>query len=132
MLQSKREIPCFYLNVVVDATELVAFREKLNKSVSFNDLIIKALAVGMKQWPIMTGRLEGDSVVLADSIGIGLAVAVKDGLITPVVKDVDKGLDCVIVNPAFVFGAGDINFNASGYQISEHMDLFFLHMTEVS
>ena len=86
MLQSKREIPCFYLNVVVDATELVAFREKLNKSVSFNDLIIKALAVGMKQWPIMTGRLEGDSVVLADSIGIGLAVAVKDGLITPVVK----------------------------------------------
>ncbi len=90
MLQSKREIPCFYLNVVVDATELVAFREKLNKSVSFNDLIIKALAVGMKQWPIMTGRLEGDSVVLADSIGIGLAVAVKDGLITPVVKDVDK------------------------------------------
>jgi pyruvate dehydrogenase E2 component (dihydrolipoamide acetyltransferase) len=94
MLRSKREIPCFYLNITVDATELVAFQEKLNKStdikISFDDFLIKALALGLKQWPIMTGRLEGDSVLLADSIGIGLAIAVKGGTIAAVVKDVDK------------------------------------------
>ena len=94
MLQSKREIPCFYLNITVDATELVTFREKLNKSaslkISFDDFLMKALALGLKQWPIMTGRLEGDSVLLADSIGIGLAVAAKGGTVAPVVKDVDK------------------------------------------
>jgi pyruvate dehydrogenase E2 component (dihydrolipoamide acetyltransferase) len=94
MLKSKHEKPCFYLNVNVDVTELVAFRENLNQSasikISFNDLIIKALAMGLIKWPIMTGRLEGDFVRLSDSIGIALAIEVNEGLITPVVKDVDK------------------------------------------
>jgi pyruvate dehydrogenase E2 component (dihydrolipoamide acetyltransferase) len=94
MLQSKREIPCFYLNVVVDVTDLVAFREKLNKEgepkVSFNDLIIKALALGMAKWPIMTGKFEGTAIQLAESVGVGLAISVKGGLIAPIVKDVDK------------------------------------------
>jgi pyruvate dehydrogenase E2 component (dihydrolipoamide acetyltransferase) len=94
MLQSKREIPCFYLNVTVDTTELAVFGENLNKSagfkISFDDFLMKALALGLKQWPVMTGRLEGDSVLLADSIGIGLAIAAKGGTIAAVVKDVDK------------------------------------------
>lgn len=94
MLQSKREIPCFYLNITVDATELIAFGEKLNNSanikISFDDFLMKALALGLKQWPIMTGRLEGDSVLLADSIGIGLAITTKGGTVAAVVKDVDK------------------------------------------
>lgn len=87
MLQSNREIPCFYLNVTVDTTELAVFGEKLNKStgfkISFDDFLMKALALGLKQWPVMTGRLEsaggcltaGDSIQLADSIGIGLRLA---------------------------------------------------------
>jgi pyruvate dehydrogenase E2 component (dihydrolipoamide acetyltransferase) len=94
MLQSKREIPCFYLNVVVDVTELVALRGELNKSggvkISFNDMIIKALALGMAKWPIMSGKFEGDSIQLAESIGVGLAISVKGGLVAPIVKDVDK------------------------------------------
>lgn len=94
MLRSKREIPCFYLNITIDATELVAFREKLNESaetkISLDDFLIKALALGLAQWPIMTGRLEGDSIILADSIGIGLAVSTDKGLVAPIVKDVDK------------------------------------------
>ncbi|HBG27036.1 MAG: hypothetical protein A2Y10_04450 [Planctomycetes bacterium GWF2_41_51] len=94
MVQSKREIPCFYLNVAVDVTELVLFREKLNKTasvkISFNDLIIKAIALGMAKWPIMSGRFEGDSIQIADSIGVGLAISVKGGLVAPIVKDVDK------------------------------------------
>ncbi len=94
MLQSKREIPCFYLNVVVDVTDLVAYRGELNKSggvkISFNDMIIKAIGLGMAKWPIMSGKFEGDSIQLADSIGVGLAISIKGGLIAPIVKDVDK------------------------------------------
>jgi len=85
MLKSKHEKPCFYLTVNVDVTELTALQEKLK--VSVNDFIIKALAMGMVKWPIMTGRLEGDSIRLADSPGIGIAIAVKDGIVAPVVKD---------------------------------------------
>jgi pyruvate dehydrogenase E2 component (dihydrolipoamide acetyltransferase) len=87
-LQSKRQKPCFYLNVNVDVTELTALQEKLKVSVT--DFIIKALAVGIVKWPIMTGRLEGEFIELADSIGIGLAIAVKNGLAAPIVKDADK------------------------------------------
>jgi len=94
MLQSKREIPCFYLNVVVDVTEMVALRQELNGSgsikISFNDMIIKALAMAMAKWPIMSGRFDGDSIQLPESIGVGLAIAVKNGLVAPIVKDVDK------------------------------------------
>jgi pyruvate dehydrogenase E2 component (dihydrolipoamide acetyltransferase) len=87
-LQSKRQKPCFYLNVNVDVTELAALQEKLKVSVT--DFIIKALGLGMVKWPIMTGRLEGDSIQLADSPGIGIATAVKDGIAVPIVKDVTK------------------------------------------
>ena len=87
-LQSKRQKPCFYLNVNVDVTELTALQEKLKVSVT--DFIIKALGLGMVKWPIMTGRLEGDSIRLADSPGIGIATAVNDGIAVPIVKDVTK------------------------------------------
>jgi pyruvate dehydrogenase E2 component (dihydrolipoamide acetyltransferase) len=94
MLQSKREKPCFYLNITVDVAELAAYREKLNKSadikMSFNDFLMKALSLGLVQWPIMTGHLEGDSILLADSIGIGLTTATDKGMVAPIVKDVDK------------------------------------------
>jgi pyruvate dehydrogenase E2 component (dihydrolipoamide acetyltransferase) len=94
MLQSKREIPCFYLSLRVDVTELVAFREKLNHGsdakVSFNDLIMQAMAKALNQFPIMTGQLSGEYIELADSIGIGLAIALPDGYVAPVLKDVDK------------------------------------------
>ncbi|MBU2457865.1 MAG: 2-oxo acid dehydrogenase subunit E2 [Planctomycetes bacterium] len=88
MVQSKREKPCFYLSVNVDVTELAALEQKLK--VSVDDFIIKALALGLVKWPIMTGRLEEDSVKLADSPGIGIAIAVKDGIVAVVVKDADK------------------------------------------
>ncbi len=91
MLQSKREIPCFYLNIRADMTELVKLREKLNKNasvkISFNDLIIKAVAMGLKHYPIMTGQLAGDHIQLADSIDIGLAISTPQGLVAPIVRD---------------------------------------------
>jgi len=92
MLQSKREIPCFYLNVRADVTGLVELRTRLNAKgdtkVSYNDFIIKAAAVGLEKFPIMTGRLVGETIQLPDSIDIGLAVSVPDGIVVPVVKNV--------------------------------------------
>ncbi len=94
MVESKQNIPCFYLNSVVDMTELVSFRAKLNKTapvkVSFNDFIIRALGLAVKQFPIMAGQIVGDDIKIADNISVGLAIAVEDGLIAPMSKDVDK------------------------------------------
>jgi pyruvate dehydrogenase E2 component (dihydrolipoamide acetyltransferase) len=94
MLKSKREIPCFYLTVRADVTELVKLRTTLNQTsdvkISYNDFIMKAVAIALEKFPIMTGQLAGDSIKLADAIHVGLAIAVPDGLVAPIVKDVNK------------------------------------------
>ncbi|MFZ0034362.1 MAG: dihydrolipoamide acetyltransferase family protein [Sedimentisphaerales bacterium] len=94
MLKSKHEIPCFYLTVKADVTNLVELRTKLNKTgqvkISYNDFIMKAVAAGLEKFPIMTGQLVGGSIKLANAIHAGLAIAAPDGLVAPVVKDVNK------------------------------------------
>jgi pyruvate dehydrogenase E2 component (dihydrolipoamide acetyltransferase) len=94
MVESKREIPCFYLSIRADVTDLVELRTKLNQAgqakISYNDFIIRAVAIGLQKFPIMTGQLVGDAIKLADTINIGLAVSTPTGLIVPVVKDAHK------------------------------------------
>ncbi len=94
MLKSKREIPCFYLTVKTDVTGLVDLRTELNQTsdvkVSYNDFIIKAVATGLEKYPIMTGQLAGESIKLAEAIHVGLAISVPDGLVAPILKDVNK------------------------------------------
>ena len=94
MLKSKREIPCFYLTTKVDVTEMVAMRTKLNETsdvkVAYNDFIIRAVALGLEKFPIMTGQLVGDAIELAEAINVGLAMSVAEGLIVPVVKNANK------------------------------------------
>jgi pyruvate dehydrogenase E2 component (dihydrolipoamide acetyltransferase) len=94
MLKSKQEIPCFYLTVRVDMTDLVAARTKMNETggvkVAFNDFILKAVATGLEKFPLMTGQLAGNAIKLADAIHIGLAISVPDGLVAPLVKDVNQ------------------------------------------
>jgi len=94
MLRSKREIPCFYLTVKADVTDMVDLRTKLNRDadvkISYNDFIIKAVATGLERYPIMTGQLVGEAIKLASSIHIGIAISVPDGLVAPIVKDVNK------------------------------------------
>jgi len=94
MLKSKHEIPCFYLSVKADVTDLVELRAKLNQTgdvkISYNDFIIRAVAIGLQKFPVMTGQLEGDTMKLADTIDIGLAVSAPNGLVVPVVKDAHK------------------------------------------
>ena len=94
MLKSKQEIPCFYLTVKADVTNLVELRTKLNETgdvkLSYNDFLLKAVATGLEKYPIMTGQLAGEEIRLAETIGIGLAISVPDGLVAPIVKDVNK------------------------------------------
>jgi len=105
MLKSKHEIPCFYLIVKADVTDLVALRTKMNEKgdqkISYNDFIMKAVATGLEKYPIMTGQLvpaeagagaglTGGTIKLADAIHVGLAISVPDGLVAPIVKDVNK------------------------------------------
>jgi len=94
MLQSKREIPCFYLTVKANVTDIVELRTKLNKTsdvkISYNDFIMRAVAIGLEKFPIMTGQLAGDTIRLAETIGIGLAITVPGGLVAPIIKDVNK------------------------------------------
>jgi pyruvate dehydrogenase E2 component (dihydrolipoamide acetyltransferase) len=94
MLKSKREIPCFYLTVRADVTTLVELRTKLKETaglkISYNDFFIKAVAIGLRKFPLMTGQLVGSGIKLSDTINIGLAVAAPDGLVVPVIKDAHK------------------------------------------
>lgn len=106
MLKSKREIPCFYLTAKADVTDLVDLRSKLNETsevkISYNDFIIRAVALGLEKFPIMTGQLAGETIRLAESINIGLAISVPPaegrsdrspalpGLVAPIIKDVSK------------------------------------------
>jgi len=91
MVWSKQNIPCFYLNVRADVTALFALRTRLNKGrdskLSFNDFIIKALAMGIKHYPILTGQLAESHIQLAPQIDIGLAISTDDGLVAPIVKN---------------------------------------------
>lgn len=94
MLKSKQEIPCFYLTVKADVTNLVEHRANINQSgkvkISYNDFIMRAVAMAMEKFPVMTGQLDGETIKLADNIGIGLAISVPGGLVAPIVKDVNK------------------------------------------
>jgi len=102
-LRSKRQIPCFYLTVKADVTDLVKLRTEMNRTgdmnpapprgrvkLSYNDFIIRTVAIGLEQFPVMTGQLVGDAIELPEIINIGLAISTPDGLIVPVVKDVSK------------------------------------------
>ena len=95
MLRSKREIPCFYLNARADFTELVQLRTELNETadvkISYNDFLMKALAISMEKFPIMTASLlAGEAIVLPGQINIGLSVETPNGLVVPVIKNVGQ------------------------------------------
>ena len=94
MTKSKREIPCFYLNVKADVTSMVERRRVMNitakNKVSFNDFIIQAVGKALVKYRNMTGQWTGDGIQLAESINIGLAISTNDGLVAAVVHDVDR------------------------------------------
>jgi pyruvate dehydrogenase E2 component (dihydrolipoamide acetyltransferase) len=97
LLESKNGAPHFYLNIEVDMDSAISSREAINKvsdvKVSFNDLVIKACAAALRRHPRVNSSWMGDKIRINHHIHIGMAVAVEDGLLVPVIRFADgKGL----------------------------------------
>jgi pyruvate dehydrogenase E2 component (dihydrolipoamide acetyltransferase) len=94
LLESKTQIPHFYLEVEVDAAPLLTLRQQLNASLeaegvklSVNDFILKACAEALRRVPAVNASWEGSQIRYHGAAHVSFAVAIEDGLITPVVRD---------------------------------------------
>ncbi|MBC7565494.1 MAG: 2-oxo acid dehydrogenase subunit E2 [Pedobacter sp.] len=85
--------PHFYLTMSIDMDGAIAARTKMNEfasvKISFNDLVLKAVAIALKQHPNVNSSWLGDKIRYNEHVNIGVAVAVEDGLLVPVVRFAD-------------------------------------------
>ena len=102
LTESKQTVPHFYLSIDVDADPLTRLREQLNADLaaatdgdakavklSFNDLLIKACAIALGRVPECNAQFTTDAILIHRRVDISVAVAVPEGLMTPVVRDAD-------------------------------------------
>ncbi len=97
MAESKRNAPHFYVTSEIDMAPAVAFREQVNSQVadeaskvSFNDLIVKAAAIALRDFPNLNTSYEDDRLIDHPSIDINIAVAIEGGLIAPFIPNADE------------------------------------------
>ncbi len=94
MLNSLSTMAQISMNTTADVTELKSTREALGarwgRKPSYTDLLVKAVVVALKEHPLLGARLEGDEIVMPTEYNIGVAVALEDGLIVPVVRNADQ------------------------------------------
>ena len=92
--ESKFTAPHYYLMIEVDMDNAIASREKINglpdTKVSFNDMVVKACAMALKKHPQVNTSWNGDTTRYNQHIHIGVAVAVDDGLVVPVLRFTDQ------------------------------------------
>ena len=92
--QSKFTAPHFYLTSEVDVENLISLRQNINQTldekISFNDIIIKAVAFSLRKHPNINVSWSEDNIILNENINIGVAIAVDEGLLVPVIKNADK------------------------------------------
>ncbi|MBK9032773.1 MAG: pyruvate dehydrogenase complex dihydrolipoamide acetyltransferase [Myxococcales bacterium] len=107
LTEAKRDVPHFYLMRRFDPAPLLAFRTRLNAllgdrgKVSVNDLIVKSAALALRRVPACNAAWVGDAIRRYQRVHVGIAVAIEDGLVTPVVRDADlKGLGVVAAEVA--------------------------------
>jgi pyruvate dehydrogenase E2 component (dihydrolipoamide acetyltransferase) len=90
--QSKQTIPHFYVTVTVDMTDAIKQREELNSKadkdnkISMNDMVVRAAALALGEFPQVNCKIDGDNIVYLEDINIGVAVALDDGLVVPVLQ----------------------------------------------
>lgn len=94
LLESKTQLPHFYVDIEIDAEPLLAMREQLNRALeaegvklSVNDFILKASAEALRRVPQVNASWEGSQIRYFAAAHVGFAVAMEDGLITPVIRD---------------------------------------------
>ena len=111
LTQSKQTVPHFYLTIDVDAEGLVALREQINadlaagakaakapsgaeapkpEKVSINDLLVKACAAALLRVPETNAQFTEEAILVHQRVDISVAVAIPDGLVTPVIRNADQ------------------------------------------
>jgi pyruvate dehydrogenase E2 component (dihydrolipoamide acetyltransferase) len=94
--QSKQTIPHFYVTVTVDMTDAIRQREALNaradqdSKVSLNDMVVKAAAMALGEFPQVNCKIDEDNLIYLEDINIGVAVGLDEGLVVPVLPEVDN------------------------------------------
>ncbi len=98
LLASKTQIPHFYLNIELDSAPLMKLRAELNVAseaaggpkLTINDFILKAVVAAAVKVPAVNASFAGDAIIQYGSINLAVAVAVEEGLVTPVIRDAQK------------------------------------------
>ena len=94
LAESKFTAPHYYLTIELDMDNAIASRNTINSlpetKVSFNDMVIKASAMALKKHPQVNSQWREDAMVINHHVNIGVAVAVEDGLMVPVLKFTDQ------------------------------------------
>jgi len=92
--QAWTTIPHFYLMREVNASRLIAWREKVKniseEKITYTDLLVRLTAAALRKYPRLNASWQNDTILLNPEINIGLAVAVEDGLLVPVIQHADE------------------------------------------
>lgn len=97
LVEAKSQIPHFYVEMEIDAEPLLALRTELNAGLasdgvrlSVNDFILKGVAAALRAVPAVNASWEGSGIKYHGAVHVAFAVALEDGLITPVIRDTDR------------------------------------------
>jgi pyruvate dehydrogenase E2 component (dihydrolipoamide acetyltransferase) len=94
MVYSKQTVPHFYLSCDINMSNALAWRTKYNtekdQKISVNDLLLAATAAALKKYPKLNAHVQEGRILLQERINIGVAVSSEEGLLVPVLEDVDK------------------------------------------
>jgi pyruvate dehydrogenase E2 component (dihydrolipoamide acetyltransferase) len=95
MVQSKAPVPHFYVTTEIAMERAVALREELQAladapKVTFTDIVVRAVALTLRKHPGVNASFQGEAIRRHAAVHMGIAVAVEDGLITPVLRDADQ------------------------------------------
>lgn len=97
MTFSVREAPQFWLESEVNFTEVIKLRESMNKrladrgiALTYTDILVKAVAGALRESPFMNASYSAAGIVRKPEVNVGIAVALEEGLIVPVIRDADK------------------------------------------
>jgi len=91
---TKQTVPHFYLSIESNVDKLLEMRKKINQSsdnkISINDILVKALALSQKMNPKTNVSWINEKIITNKTIDVSIAVALEEGLVTPIIKDADK------------------------------------------